>query len=533
MINAIGNYVGMSNLSSSEEGSSQKPSFLSGDGSDVVLWIATDRLATMFKEGGGSAGVPLSPVTANGDTVGLIYDLSPNGMVIRNSSDITQVPTIQSDVTRNSFLRFVTNDRIVVQQVNFFNPIHGASPVFSLMFWIKFNGGNAATQHIMTNSNAASGAGFQITRNSNNKLFFRTSSAVPATISSYTSTTSLVDTTGWIPIIIICNGTGASAGRAIIGNVEDVNFTVNAGVSDNANGALFIGSSSGLTNFLNADLGELVIVNRVVTEDEIAAFKSYNPIRSSDEFIPILSVGYDMNDTSYLFTDIGGTIPATDGTSIRLIRNKKASNFGDLRRDASSAASGSSAIWRSNVENGKGALEFDGVDDNYTFQVRLGEDLAGKSTYIIIAKNDDNTNGSHIISGNNAANVGDYIALTGAGYASAGPGLVNPYWAIHTEPVGAEALASNAENPGVNNTKLLIFRRNGTEASVWNANKVKTTGVLNNPLNFSVMGNSDFGTATWNMDGYIFYVYKYNGIYNDAQIESMIDDLVVQYGIST
>lgn len=500
---------------------------------EIAFWMATHRTATMFQEGGAGGEGVITPTTADDENVGTMYDLGANGLILRSPTGSTTVPKLKSDGTRNSFLLFDgSNDRIVVQNsVKFFYPVTGPSPVFSWMFWLKMNGGDGA-HHRIFNSAVGTGIGIDVSRNTSNKLYFRVTDGA-GTVWEVTSTQNVVVATGWVPVIIIVNGTGASAGRFIISNTEDKTFTVTAGSSTESSvGNLFIGTRSSSSQFLNGSLGDVIIVNRVITAGEIAEFIAYNPTRSSEDFAPILANKYDFNDNTYIFSDTAGTTPAVNGDPVRLVRNMKVSNFGDLFRNLNSASSGVSPVFRTNIQNGKNCLEWDGVDDTFTFDNTIGEDIGGKNTWFLIMKNDDTTFGSHAISGNNAGTVGDYVVLTGSSYGSPAPGSTNPYFAVHPEASGsATPVDVDAKGPGVDDVKIVAFRRNATELKAWNGSFITETVSSDGPFGATHMGLDGHIGNNWDMDGYIFYLAKYNGVMTDLQVVQEINRLNNLYGI--
>lgn len=503
-------------------------------GNDLAFWITLSNLGSLMKEGGGLTGTPVTTVTGNGNTIGLIYDMGPNAMCVRNPTS-GALPVLGSDGTLNSFMTFdgVNDYQVVQNSSKFFNPIHSASPVFSLMFWIKMNGGDATNMRVMTNSDGGNGVGFHILRNSSNKLVFTTTNSTPSTISTVTSTQNVVVSTGWVPVFIICNGTGASAGRIIISNTEDKTFSVSAGVSNNANGNLFIGSRSSLLQYLNGSISDITVVNRVITSDEIAAYKAYRPQRRTQELAPIVQSIFDFNNSSFLYSDAGATTNVTNGSVCRVIKSSKSTNFGDLNRELSSASDATSADWVTNAQNGYAALRF-ASGDNYSFATQYFEELGGKLTFFFVMKNTNNTFGSHLLSADNISTAGDYIVVTGKDYASAGPGLTNPYLAVHPNPSGSCVVTRNGNNPLVDDAKLFAFRRNGSDWDAWDAsgNKTTVTG-CSNPLSFLVMGRDNTAGTNFDLTGDVYYMIKYNGLMSDANVQTTLSTLKTQYNIVT
>jgi hypothetical protein len=407
--------------------------------------------------------------------------------------------------------------------------------------WFKMNGGDGVTQAIMSNTDLTTDAGFQILRNNANVIIIRAGDGDPvsggADLSwTYTSTSTVVAADGWRGIIGSVNGTGTS-GRFLLINsagtvLEDNTFTVATGTTVNAQTLTYLGARADVAGspdlFCNCDISSVIVENFPVTDNLIEQFKNHNPVRSSEEFTPILQSQMDMNVASYIFNDAAGTVPSANGDDARVIRNNVIGNFnttptfGALRRNASAASSGASPKFRTNILNGRSAIEFDGTDDLMTFLNLLFEEAGGKWTFFIVAENQDNANGSHWMRGEN------YIARTGASYIG---GLTSSYDVLHPDNVG-ENIGLTTKNNTSDGPKVTAIRRDGTAFKMWNGNKVSTTSTITSQFSVVDMGLAHTAVgATWNFDGYLFIFKKYNGVMTDAQVEAEIDRLNSEYGL--
>jgi hypothetical protein len=501
--------------------------------SNVVFHFNTSKRATMFQEGGGAAGVPLTPVTADGQTVGCIYDISNNAMIARNVIS-NGLPVLGSDATRNSYLQFDgTNDRLVVQVgTSAFSPMNGSNPVYSLMFWVKFNGGDAAFQRVLsTNDGGGTNTGFDVTRDSGNKLIFRVTTSA-GTLYSVTSTTNVNVAAGWIGVVVTVNGAGTNAGTLYLYNssgtlIETTQFNTASSSGAAHNSSLYLAGRPAGIQWFNGCMSNIYMINTVATSTEIANYIASNEPQNDVEFTPVVHTLYDMNDNNFIFSDAGGTTPVTNNDEVRYIKNNDVSNFGYLGRGLT-GGSGTSPVWKTNTANGRATIEYTS-GKNLTFERTFFEELGGKATVFFVVKNTDATFGSHIVSGDNLSVTGDYVVVTGSSYASGS--LPNPYAVLHPNPSGGTAISTELKNPGVDDYKVFAFSRNGENLAAYNGLYEKNTSTSSNPFSASVMGRDNFASSDWDMTGNIAYVKKYSGILTDAQIRYIIWQLNLMFNL--
>lgn len=505
-------------------------------GPNTGLNLATHHLKTMMKEG----DIPITDVAADGDAVGLIYDQTINGLIWRNATAGT-IPILGSDGTRNSYLTFDgTNDRQIAQSsLSFFNTFWQAVPKGTILIWFKMNGGDGVSQYLFNNTNLTTVAGLQIFRANTNKILARGGDGTLRW--TITSTDDVTTADGWVGMIVSCNGVGASAGRFILmdsaGTIfNDQTFSVAAGSTVNAQDQAMIGARVGTPDlFLNGDISALIVENFPVSDALIEQFRNYNPARITTEFSPIAQWLLDMNNSAFIFSNSALTTPVVADDVVRGMRQQIIGNFnttpsfGALRRQFLSASDAASAIYKVNVINGNNVIRFDGTDDTYTLSgvpIELFEERAGKWTFFAVLKNNDTTNGSHFLSGNN------YMVLSGSSYAGESPPTtVNPYSVVHPDPVGT-SIHTNTKGAGVDGFKVVAFMRNGSALASWNGDKTKNTSTSSSVFYISNMGVAHAGVgASWNMHGDIAYIIKFNGVMTDAEVEAFIDNLNSRFAL--
>jgi hypothetical protein len=506
-------------------------------GPNTAINLATHHLKSMMVEG----DIPVTDVANNGDAVGTIYEQSVNGLILRNST-ANQRPILGSDGTRTSYLTFDgTNDvQFILSSLSFFNTFWQTVPKGCILIWFKMNGGDGATQYILNNmGTVTTNPGIQLFRTNTNKILTRGGDGTLRW--TVTSTADVIASTGWVGMIISLNGVGSgvsAAGRFILIDstltiFEDKTFDIAAGTVVNANSIMWIGARNDSTLFLNGSISTIIVENFPVSDSLIDQFKNYNPARVTTEFAPIVQYLFDMNNNAFIFNNTAGTVQAADNDPVRVIRSNIVGNlntindFGALRRNVSNlVSSGTSPTFQTNVINGKSCIQFDGTDDNLDFLNSLFEELGGKWTFFLVARNDDTTFGSHFLKGNN------YVVLTGSGYAGENPPTtVNPYAVVHPNPAGTQ-IHTNTKGAGVDDFKVMAFRRNGSALAGWNGNKVKTTSTSSSLFSIQDMGEPLASVGPdWYAHGYVAYLKKANGVMTDAQVEAEIDRLNSEYGL--
>lgn len=476
------------------------------------------------------------PVAANGDAVQLVYDLSTNTRAVTQHT-ATFRPLLGGDATRNSFLTFDgTNDYMTITGTQkFFNNFHSPSPSFCWYGWLKMNGGDGVTHRLYESvDNSTANVGIQFLRAVTNKILIRACHGVLADfVWTVTSATSVVAATGWVAYSLSVNGTGANAGEFRLYDstgtlLETTLFNVAAtGVTTDATTSLIWGSRLTPDLFANASFSDFRIRNVPITSGFLSELLTkMNPARRSDNFTAKRHFYIDFNNSDYIFSNTAGTTPVVDNDPIRYIRNNISGNFGEMFRNLTSASSGVSPTWQTAIINGFACAQWDGTDDNFDFENTLFGERGGKWTMFFVMRNDDATFGSHILSGNN------YVVLTGSNYSGASPPTtVNPYAVMHPNPAGTQ-VHTNTKGPGVDDFKVVAFRRNLSEIDAWNGDKVKSSSTSSSLFSISDMGLPNSGPGNdWYLHGYVAYLDIYKGPMTDAQVESVIDVLNTRFNL--
>lgn len=503
--------------------------------SDTMVFNFTPSVMSALAKDGGT-GIPTADVTVNGDAVQLAYDLSSNTRFL-NQPTADFRPLFGGDATRNSFITLDgVNDYMTFGGTQkFFNNFHSTAPSFCWYGWIKVNGGDGTTQRIFDSTDGATtNIGIQFLRPSTNKITIRACRGVfNDFVWTVTSATSVLAATGWVAYTLSITGTGTNTGEFRLYNssltlLETTLFNVAAtGTASNATTSLVLGSRLTPDLFANASFSDFRIRNVPLTSAFIAELlNKMNPARRTNNFTPYRHVYIDFNNSDYIFSNTPPTTPAINNDPIRYIRNNIQGNFGGLARDLTSASSGTSPTWQTNIINGFACAQWDGIDDNFDLETTLFGEQGGKWTMFFVMRNDDATYGSHFMSGNN------YIVLTGSNYAGANPPTTtNPYSVLHPDPVGTQ-VSTNTKNPGIDDFKVIAYRRNLATLDAWNGNKTKSTDTSNSRMSLIDMGVNHAGPGVnFHMQGYVAYLDVYRGLLSDAQVEHIIDLINTRFGL--
>lgn len=490
---------------------------------NLVLWLESSKLSTLLKENG-STGTPVTNVTTDGDTVGSIYDLGYHGLFMRAEADVRR-PLLGSDSEQNSYLSFDGSDDYikVLNSQQYFRNFHNATPVFSIFTLVRMGASTDSSTRVLIGSNSGTGvnAGVYITRTSTNKIQVFISSG-SGTICNHTTTASLTVSSGWTPIFIELNGPGTGKGRIIIGSTTET-FNVTAGATANALADLYIGSLNNNTAYFKGDIARVVILNRVLTADDITNLRAYNPSKSTNRF-SVLQWDIDFDAETRIFSDVAGTTQITNGGSIRNIQHNQTSIFGPLNRLLTSASAGVSPVWNDSDLNGKATGSWDGVDDNLDFGVSITQERAGKWTEFVVFKNDDSDVGSNFLKGTSG-----YQVVTGTNYTSnEDENNGNPYFLLHTSQGGGIPPPNSLKNGG-EGWNVICYRRDGSTWTSWSGLKVKKEGTDSGIHEILDMGEQ-FNPNFWT-DGKWARLIKYTGNLSDSQVEAKIDELMALYNI--
>lgn len=485
----------------------------------LSLWDYTDvpgaffvldftRTATMLQED--SASTCVTPVTSNNDPIGEMYDLSPSALHTRSLSAARR-GVLSSDVNRNSYIHFDgTNDCIdIINTKKLFNKFVAASPVWTIMFWIRVNTDGAVQVIVDSNDRAAANNGIDIMIQADGTINMLMTDA-GANKTNVTTTATLTTADGWIPVKVKVNGTGANASSIKIGSKTTQNFTSGSGAANDAGFDMVIGSRASTRDRpAKYDLAAMVFSNTAIQDSDTAwtQFIQKNPSRKTTEFY-VLDWKYDFNDTTKLWQDSGRTTPVSaNNDPIAYVDNTVTTLFGPLNKDLNTAVD---VTFKTNRQNSKSCADFNGS----TSSIRLQADYeaGGKWVLVKVCKNRDATNGSHVFYGSL------YVPVTGNQYSGA-PVFGVEYTTIHQ--ISGAGPSANLKNQGLT-VNVIVFRRNGTAFDCWSGDKVKSSQTNSNTFKVSRIGDAQI--AGWEFDGEDYIDIKYNGYMSDSEIETLIID---------
>jgi hypothetical protein len=498
-------------------------------GDNLVTWMDSSRLSTMMQEQA-SSGIPLTDVTADGQPIGLIYEMGSNAFILRADSDARR-PVLGSDANVNAYITFDGTDDYLrcVNTAKYFNAFHKASPLFSIAILARMGSSTDASSRYLfgSNTNTTANSGIRMERTTANRIAVSaTKSSAGNAVFSFTSTPTFTVSSGFQWILLEINGVGAGMGRLKVGANAWETFTVNAGAATDAASDLFIGALNGPTagTYFKGDIAQMVVINRTLTTEDITNITAFNPAKSSRSTWK-KQWDIDFNESSTIFSDTAGTTPIVNNATIRLIRHNQTSSFGPINRELTSAAAGSSPLWRENHRSGKSYAEYDGVDDNLDFNLSPTQERGGKWLTIIIFKNDDATIGSNFLKG-----AEGYQVTTGTNYSGNTLNNGNPYFLAHTsQGGGVPANPPATPQNGGEGYNIFVFRRNGSLWNSWGGDKVKQSGTDSGSISYTDMGEQ-FNPNFWT-DGFYGRMVKYNGVPTDSEVDTLIDSFKLEYSI--
>jgi hypothetical protein len=475
---------------------------------------------TMFKEQYVSSGIPYTRPSADEDTVGTVYDMGKMGLLWRPiASDGSDRPLLDSDGTRNNFLKFTNVKRLIIPtHKNYLKPMYMMNVAWGLSIWLRMDQLDATNVNILTScANSATGNGFMLRRNSTNKvnLICRNSTTTSMVLAS---TSNLTIAAGWMHVLINMPGIGGTATMYINGVSQ-----ATSGVGSISDAAPDQDLQFGSSNWYGA-FSDFKLINRVYTAPEIAALAASNPARASTPYI-IRQHDYDFTDSVYVFKDTSST-PATADSVVREVRGKIASNFGTFVRRLFSTADANSPIFKIDVGGGINAVRWPGTTGiNMSFQVDATNfdfltENAGNHLIVMIVKNSDPTFGSHTLTGQR------YYVLTGENYAGAGGHSVTIHYSDSTAPLNLPA------EPTDYKFNVIGTYRDGTVAKLFTGNGIG--GTVNPPGNigakFDHIGDAYVSIGSdWNMHGDYVRLIKFQGVFTDGQIQQVIDHYKYMY----
>lgn len=493
---------------------------------DNVFFFSSHKERSMFQQisvetGVTTTGVPVTQAKFDDNKVGFIYDLGPNALKATSTSNAVP-PVLDSDATKNTSFYFSGSKHLfIMNSRSICKNFHTAGETFSIFLWAKKEV-NGTAMPMMANTNATStNLGFYLATTTGNKVIFALYAGASGNpIASYTSTADFLIADSWTPIIITVSGSGATAGTMYIGDNTPESFNVdNEGSASLPTGQVTFGSRENLGTFFTGNLDCFGAQNRVLTTEEIEDFQAYNPARSTANFLT-LEIEYDFDDESTMWADVAKTTPITDGTGIAQVTNKKTSNFGPRTDDLTQPTSGSRPLYQSNVTNGLGVAEYDGIDN--TLPLAEITERGGAFVIFFVIKNEDLDFGSRPI----ASSTDSYFVITGPNY-DAGSIFDSPYYVLHHEVSVSSDNPSGALSNGLD-YEVFGIRRNQNITEVFTQDGTsKKTSVRQ--WQVSELGRDQSGTNGFWMDGNFGKFIKYNGWMTDVEMIEKLNEIKNQY----
>jgi hypothetical protein len=496
-------------------------------GADTVFFFSSSRTKTLFQEANvtsanNSVGVPLTRSSLDAESVGFMYDSSPNALKA-SCVDNTVKPTLISGNGRNTGFDFsgtqylrISNSQSILKNFN------KANTPFSIFCWAKKDVDGTAMCLMANIPGSSLNHGIFLGTTTGNKLNILISWGSSGNTSvNYTTTASFTVAMGWQPIIVTIAGAGVGQGSIHIGSTIET-FTVdNEGSTTNATGLMTFGASSALASFYNGQMDNFGAQNRVLTAGELTDFKAYNPVRDASNFL-IKEIEYDFNSTANMFADTAKTTPITDNTGIAAVTNKLSTNFGPRTDDLTQNTAGSRPLYQQNIINGLGVAEYDGTDDTLQF-VEVTE-RGGAWVVFVVVKQEDLINGSHMAYSGSSV----YWTLTGLNYSGNPPGTDNPYSVVHHAVGDGNVVFAEVD---LNTYSVIAFRRDGTESKIFTDNHdSQSAASISLQFSFVELGRDAFGSPfSWQLDGNYAKFVKYNGYMTDSEVLAEIDTLVNTY----
>lgn len=477
----------------------------------VELWLHTHALPHLWVEDYGTQA--LTHPAVDGDLVRVITE-PVHAHEIGGAT--TSGTVLSSGSGASSYIRFTRADSdwmtIKDTGTTALAFIHQKA-VFSILMHLGV-GSDGTAQTILDNAVATtSNSGFQVVRTSGNKLQVQVmrSSAGTSTFNC-TTTASLVAADGIVPITIVAGGNSANTGQLRIkigSNAEETCAQSNAPASSTSPGqVLWIGRASGGGQACDCLIQDLAIVDGVVNSDDLAAWRAWNPARTSSSLVRFvgpnagwfnfLSRDYDYTLTDNLYTDTAGTTHVVAaGDAIALVRSGSSPD-GHLGRSGSQSTAANRPLWR-----GTTGAEWDGSNDELTITQTADH---GASTWLLVGTNDDTTNGTHFFGS------GGRILVTGTSYSGNSPAQAPSHADGHcyatTHPgTGGTCLSDLLScSPGAANA--LEVHRDGAswtqgvlQLSAGAASLVNQCTATNTAqMHFTHMGTPAIGA--WDLDGY-------------------------------
>lgn len=385
----------------------------------LKFWMPGSNLRLFWQED--LTAVAQTRVTADGQSVGQIIDPSPAAHRI-TAAGSTRRTVLAADGGRRSYLTFngSTSCYVVENGKGAFRNVH-CGGAFSWCFWIKVAADGVAYQILDSNQGSGSKVGLYLQRTTANKLecFIAKGSSVVDAVTAATLTVA----DGWTPVIITSDGSTLSIK---IGLKATETFAQAAGAAagtDSTNDLTIGALSVAFTQPLSGGLSDLIYCDQVMSANEQAAFRAYNPARADVYVTPQKQTWYDFSDVASLWQDTArSTAVAANNDPIRTADNKTGLQY---KRQAVAPADGNRPLWKSADQNGLGDALFDAVDDHFALDQQW--EKGGSQTLFLVVKHLLSTTRSDLLSNGGT----DALVVTGSAYSVNASWYNKSYWAVH------------------------------------------------------------------------------------------------------
>lgn len=227
-----------------------------------------------------------------------------------------------------------------------------------------------------------------------------------------------------------------------------------------------------------------------------------------------LQSDWDFNVNAKMWQDVAKTIAVSNGNPVRVVEANAGS--GDLvaTSDPNRATFGTAVI------NSLGALNFAGDGDSYALPSTINSD----HVLVWVFQNLDNTNGSHIVYGQN------YVPVTGTGYVG-NPAFGGAYFVQHLFGTATVGIKLKNTSGGFN---IIAMKARSLGGGVYEWTSVN--GLLQ--ANKSTSSASFFWTeigrqylANWEMHGPLARLLHYSGVGSDKDLQDLVLSLATTYNL--
>lgn len=223
---------------------------------------------------------------------------------------------------------------------------------------------------------------------------------------------------------------------------------------------------------------------------------------------------FDLNDNSKMWQDVAKTLAVANTNPVRVIQSQVSARELIATSDANRGTFGTAVI------NSLGAINFAGDGDSYALPTTINSD----HVLIWVFQNLDNTNGSHLVYGQN------YVPVTGTGYVG-NPAFGGPYFTPH--PIGTAAGGVRLKNTagGFNIIAMKAKLVSGTtyEWTCVNGYLQANKDTKNASFTWSEIGREYL--AGWAMHGPLARLLIYSGVGSDKDLQDLMISLATTYNI--